>query len=63
MPENTEYQIKRSDKTIERLLDKVSDEIYNPTHRYTGMTYADGLRNMLEWLTADDDDSEPMQDS
>lgn len=50
-------EIVRSDEEIDAMQSKIDEEIEN--ERMFGMTYGEGLRNMIDWLT-DDTADEPL---
>lgn len=48
-------QIARTDAEVNELVDKCADAENNGTTRYPGMTYEQGIRAALEWVTGSQD--------
>ena len=55
------YSIKRTDEEIDNLMNRVGDQVNKGGSKYPGMTYEDGLREMLDWLTADEPEADPLE--
>lgn len=47
----------RTQKEVSALIDKCSKE----PNKYPGQTYAEGVRDALDWITGESDDN-PMED-
>jgi hypothetical protein len=50
------YEIKRTDKEIDDLLNRVGETINEGTSRYRGMTYEEGVAEAVRWLLGETDD-------
>lgn len=44
------YQIKRNESEIDKVLDKVNDNISEGNSEYPGMSYEDGIQAFWMWL-------------
>lgn len=55
------YQIERTDEEIDAVLNKASEQEDKGTSRWPGMSYEQGLRAAIDWLTGASDDN-PMED-
>lgn len=56
------YTIVRTKQEIDSVRDRVEEDIAEGNNPYFGMTYAEGIRDMLWWLTDEDaDDPYPEQ--
>lgn len=53
--------IERTDKEIEALIEKCQKFIDRGSSRYPGMMYEQGIRDAIDWLT-DEDQETPMED-
>jgi len=53
-------EVVRTDEEINRVLDKVM-EAQQKGSKYRGMSFEDGIREMYDWLTGDQDEP-PMED-
>ena len=49
------YELERSDKEINDLIEKCYEQSKRGTTKYRGMTYEDGVRAALDWVTGQDD--------
>lgn len=55
------YQIKRTDKEIDRQMNMAADWEDRGGTGVFGMTYEQGCKAMFEWLTADTPDGIPIE--
>lgn len=55
------YLLARTDAEIDGVLNLVGDQIDQGTTKFPGMTYEDGLRTGIDWITGLYDDN-PMDD-
>lgn len=54
-------ELERSEAEVDEQIDLAQDSITQGTTRWRGMTYEQGVRNALAWVTGDDD-AAPMED-
>ena len=57
---NVTYQMERTDAEINELRKKIDAVRCEGTTKYAGMTYEEGLNEMLEWLTESGGGDDPM---
>lgn len=55
------YQIKRSEKEIDEVMDKAADAEDSGRTQWPNMTYEQGVRQAIAWIIGDDDVN-PMAD-
>lgn len=55
------YEIKRTDEEIEDLLNRCYPAIDSGRSRFPGMSYEDGIREAIDWLTEDEPESDPLE--
>lgn len=53
-------EVVRTDKEIEKVLDKAIDGVAKGS-KYPGMSFEEGVREMYDWLTGDQDEP-PLED-
>lgn len=51
-----ELEIVRTEEEVEKLMDDCIENRTNGKHRYAGMTYEEGIRAGIEWLTGETED-------
>ena len=54
------YKIKRTSEEIDDVLNRCLDQMDKGGSTYPGMTYEDGIREAIDWLTSDN--REPLFD-
>ena len=55
------YTIKRSEKEIDGVLNQACEHINEGTTKFRSMTFEEGLREMFDWLTADEPEASPLE--
>ena len=45
------YEMERSNKEIDDLIDRCAEQTNKGGSKYPGMTYEQGIREALEWIT------------
>ena len=53
------YDISRTDKEIDDLINRCAEQAGKGRSKYPAMTYEQGIRESLEWIT-DEDTEDPM---
>lgn len=51
-----ELEIVRTKAEVDKVIDTCIENLNNNSHRYSGMTYEDGIRAGIEWLIGETDD-------